>query len=86
MGLLEMARPQMTAEDDARRVRMALAQSVMNIERGLQQVAMLTRQRGRRQIDAALGKDATQLPVVYNQLRQCLAALKPDAQVPELPQ
>jgi hypothetical protein len=80
-----MSPPQVTAADDARRIRMMLAQTVMNMQRTLQQVSRITENRGRKQMDAALGTDAAQLPAVYKQLKMCLEALDPTAKIPELP-
>ncbi len=85
MSLLEFSPPQVTAADDAQRIRMMLAQTVMNLQRTLQQVSRITQARGRAQIDAALGADAAQLPVVYGQLKACLVALEPQAPVQDLP-
>ena len=85
MSLLELRPPQVTAADDANRIRAMLTQVVINTERSLQQVARITQLRGRKEIDTALGADAAQLPVVYGELSRCVAALKPGIKIPELP-
>jgi hypothetical protein len=83
MSLLEAIQPEVTSADDARRIRMVLSQMMM--QRGLQQVAQITKSRGRKEIDAALGADAAQLPVLYSQLQKALLQIDPARKTPDLP-
>ena len=85
MSLLEAIQPAVTSADDARRIRMVLSQTVMMMQRGLQQVAQITKSRGRKEIDAALGADAAQLPVLYSQLQKALLQIDPARKTPDLP-
>ena len=85
MSFLEVTPPEITVTDDARRIRMLLAQAVMNVQRSLQQVSRITHARGRKEIDAALGEYAAQLPVLYEQLQKALLQIDPARKTPDLP-
>ena len=85
MALIAPVRHVINAETEATRIRMMLSQAVSHIELSLRQTERLTRTYGRKQIDAALGADAAQLPVVYGELSRCVAALKPGVKIPDLP-
>ena len=86
MSLVEALQPEVTSADDARRIRMVLSQTVMMMQRSLQQVSQITKSRGRKEIDAALGAtDAAQLPVVYSQLQKALLQIDPSRKTPDLP-
>jgi len=85
MSLLEVPPPEVTAADDARRIHMVLAQTIMMMQRSLQQVSRITQSRGRKAIDKALGADAAQLPVIYGKLQKALLDIDPAKKTPDLP-
>lgn len=86
MSLFDQVERKPTAEQGAQQVRRAMQGVFTQIQGSLEQVQRIMTRHGRKEVEAALGKeDAEQAKKLYGELKKFVEAHKPGAPIEDLP-